>query len=97
MVPVAEPAVTEDGGLSDLLERDISNKAVGTEATLAALDSALRPVEKYAVKWLEQVRRKHYRMTLTSLNQDHGQRASTLIKLTAGTAKCLGGSLEDFA
>lgn len=25
------------------------------QATLAALDAALRPVEKYAVKWLEQV------------------------------------------
>ena len=41
-----------------LLMRDVEALAGGVKGkdALAALDSALRPVERYAVRWLEQAR-----------------------------------------
>lgn len=48
-------AVPQEGGdLAKLLERDVKTKDTSTDV-LAALEAALRPVEKYALRWLEQV------------------------------------------
>lgn len=53
----SEQDAFEDGDLSNLLGRDLKDAETSsrsTEATLAALEAALRPIEKYAVSWLEQ-------------------------------------------